>query len=194
MCVPVVFPHLQCGLEPRNIDGTNLGSCCLQRTSRFGQRGLSLPYEWKSLLSVACLVFPFSTLKPILHTYSGHASLTPTQLCFLKVVGLSTLFLNYLANWYQESTSQVLWCACHAWFVLGALSLVFFSLFFLLLLDATHVIHPSSSQFEPRRWAFWVPCVFWRCPLSGAIEACVTWLCSHILSMGLNPETSMALT
>jgi len=29
------------------------------RARRFGQRELSLPYAWKSLLSVACLVFPF---------------------------------------------------------------------------------------------------------------------------------------
>jgi len=46
--------------ELRNLDVTNLGSCwCLQRTSRFGQKELSLPCAWKSLLSVACLVFPF---------------------------------------------------------------------------------------------------------------------------------------
>jgi len=37
VCGPVVFACLQCGLEPRNLDGTNLGSCwCLQRSSRFG--------------------------------------------------------------------------------------------------------------------------------------------------------------
>jgi len=34
---------------------------------------------------------------------------------------------------------------------------------------AMHVIHPSSS---------------WRCPLSGAIEACATRLCSHTFSVG----------
>jgi len=61
VCVPVVFEHLQCGLEHRNLDSTNLGSCwCLQRTRRFGQRELS-PYACKSLLSVTCLVFPSMT-------------------------------------------------------------------------------------------------------------------------------------
>ena len=44
VCGPDVFAHLQCGLEPRNLDGTNLGNCwCLQRASRFGQREFSLP-------------------------------------------------------------------------------------------------------------------------------------------------------
>jgi len=67
--------HLQCGLEPRNHDGTNLalGSCwCLQHIRCFGLRKLSLPYAWKSLLSVACLVFPF-LLWPTLLTCSGRA-------------------------------------------------------------------------------------------------------------------------
>jgi len=93
------------------------------------------------------------------------------------------LSLNYLANWYQES-SQFRGRACHAWFV-------FLSLFFLLLFHTTHVIHPSSSRFDPPGWFFWV---FRRCPLSGAIEACVAWLCSHTFRVGLNSETSMALT
>ena len=58
VCNPVVFAHLQCGLQPRNLDGTNLCSCwCLQRARRFGQREFLLPYARKSLLSVACLVF-----------------------------------------------------------------------------------------------------------------------------------------
>jgi len=34
---PVVFAHVQCGLEPRNLDGTDSGSCwCLQLARRFG--------------------------------------------------------------------------------------------------------------------------------------------------------------
>jgi len=42
---PVVFTHHQCGLEPLNFDGTNLGSCWWgHRTRRFSQRELSLPF------------------------------------------------------------------------------------------------------------------------------------------------------
>ena len=79
VCDPVVFAHLQCGLEARNLDATNLGSCWrLQRARRFGQRELSLPYAWKSLLSVAGLVIPFSLLWPTLLACSGRASLTAT--------------------------------------------------------------------------------------------------------------------
>ena len=60
MCDPVVFAHLQGGLEPRNLEGTNLGSCwCLQCARRFGQRELSLPYAWKALLGVALLGLSF---------------------------------------------------------------------------------------------------------------------------------------
>jgi len=44
VCDPVVFAHLQCGLEPRNLDGTSLGSCwCRRRSRRIGQRELLLP-------------------------------------------------------------------------------------------------------------------------------------------------------
>jgi len=43
-----------------NLDGANLGSCwCRQHARRVGQRKLSLPYAWESLLSIACLVIPF---------------------------------------------------------------------------------------------------------------------------------------
>ena len=63
---PVVFAHLQCGLEPRNLDGANLGSCWCHRARRFGQRGFSFPYAWKSLLSVAFLVFPFLLASAVL--------------------------------------------------------------------------------------------------------------------------------
>jgi len=60
---PVVFAHLQCWLEPSNLDGTNLGSCwCRHRTRLFGQRELSLPIAWKSLSSVACWLLGFSLL------------------------------------------------------------------------------------------------------------------------------------
>jgi len=37
---------------------------------------LLLPCGWKSLMSVACLVFPFSLLWPTLLTCSGRASVT----------------------------------------------------------------------------------------------------------------------
>jgi len=58
VCDPVVFTHLQCGLEPRNLDG--LGSCwCRRRARRIGQRELLLPCAWKSLICVACLAFSF---------------------------------------------------------------------------------------------------------------------------------------
>jgi len=60
MCDPVAFAHLQCVLETRNLDGTNLGSCwCRRRARRIGQRELSLPCAWKSPICVACLVFSF---------------------------------------------------------------------------------------------------------------------------------------
>jgi len=56
VCSLGVFEHLQCGLESTKLDGANLGSCwCRQRAKRFGQRELSLPYAWKTLLSVALL-------------------------------------------------------------------------------------------------------------------------------------------
>jgi len=124
--------------------------------------------------------FPFSLLWSTLLTCSGHASVTATSPSFLKVFGLPILFsLNYLANWYQES-SQVRWRACHVWFVFGMLSHCLLYLFssFCCFYHAIHVIHPSSSR---------------RCPLSGAIQAYPTRLCSHTFSVGLNPETSMAV-
>jgi len=123
-----------------------LGSCwCLQRARWFGQRKLLLPYAWKSLICVAFLVFPFSLLWPTLLTCSGHASVTATSLSFLEVYGFPTLFsLNYLVNWYQKS-SQVQWCACHAWFVLGTLSLCLLYLFlFFLLLFPCDARYPSQ--------------------------------------------------
>jgi len=44
VCDSVVFTQLQCELEPRNLDGTNLGSCwCFQRAKRFGERETLLP-------------------------------------------------------------------------------------------------------------------------------------------------------
>jgi len=82
-CEPVVLTHLQCELESRNLDGTNLGRCwCLQQHARrIGQRELLLPCARKSLLSVVCLVFPFSLLWLTLVTCGGHASGTATQWC-----------------------------------------------------------------------------------------------------------------
>jgi len=109
VCGPVVFAHLQCWFEPRNLDGASLGSCWwCHRARRFGQRELSLPCAWKSLLSVAFLVFPF------LRASASRTSATATSLSFLEVFGLPTLFsFNYHANWYQES-SQIRWRASHA--------------------------------------------------------------------------------
>ena len=79
---PVVFAHLQCGLEPRNLDGTNLGSCwCLQHVSSFGQRELPLPHAWKSPFSVACFVFPFLLALAVLACTCGRASVTAMQCC-----------------------------------------------------------------------------------------------------------------
>jgi len=34
MCDPVVFTHLQCGLEPRNFNGASFGSCWCRRSAR----------------------------------------------------------------------------------------------------------------------------------------------------------------
>jgi len=146
-------------------------------------------------LSVACLVFSFSLLWPTLLACSSRASVTTSSLSFLEVFGLPTLFsLNYLSNWYQES-SQVRWHARHAWYVLGTLSL------FLLFSSSLHYFStwltlsiPASHDLTHRDESFWVPWAFWRCPLSGAIEACVTRLCPYTFSVGLNPQTSMALT
>jgi len=57
---PWCHPHIFSVLEPRNLDGTNLGSYwCLQRTRRFGQRGLLLPYAWKSLILCRLLGLSF---------------------------------------------------------------------------------------------------------------------------------------
>ena len=93
-----------------------------------GQRELFLTCAWKLLISVACLVFPFSLLCPTLLSCRGYASMTATSLSFLEVFGSPTLFsLKYLANWYQES-SQVRWRACHTW--LGFSTLRFCLLFF----------------------------------------------------------------
>jgi len=190
-----VFAHLQCGLEPRNLDGTNLGSCwCLKPASRFVQRDLSLPHAWKSILSVACWVFCFSLLWWTLLLCSGRTIVTATSLSFLKVFGLPTLFsLNYLANWYQES-SQVWWRACHAWFIFGTLN-VCLLLYFLVAFSRDRRYPSQLLTIWPTWMGVFGPLwVFWRCSLSGAIEACATRLGSHTFSVDLNPETSMALT
>jgi len=122
-------------------------------------------------VSLEC--FPFSLLWPSLLTCSGHASMTATSLSFLEVFGLPTLFsLKYLANWHQES-NQVRWRSCRASLGFGTLNLCLLYLFFssfCCFFHATHVIHASSSR---------------RCPLSGAIEACATRLCSLTFSLGL---------
>jgi len=75
-----------------------LGSCwCLQRTRRFGQRELSLPYAWKSFLSsVACLVFPISLLRPTLFACSSRAGVTATK-----------RFLWYCYSFVPQKTSEL---------------------------------------------------------------------------------------
>ena len=189
MSTIVVFAHLQCGLEPNNRDDPNSGSrWCHQRACRFGQRELSLPYAWKSLLSVTCLVFPF-LLWPTLLTCSGRASVNATSLSFIEVFGLPTLFsLKYLANWYQES-SQVQWCACHAWFGSVRWTLSSFSLFFFLLLfHMMHGIHPSSSQFDTPGWGFLGPLGLLEMSIIGsAWSMCDPVVFAH-LQCGLEPR------
>ena len=131
-------------------------------------------------------------LKLALLTCSGGARVTATSLFFLEVFGVPTLFsLNYLPNWYKSpARSDVMLDLCLVRWALSSISL----LLFLLLFHVTHVIHPRSSRFDPPRWGFWGPWVFWRCPLLEAIETCAARLCLHTCSVGLNPETSMALT
>jgi len=59
-----------------NLDGTNFGSCWyFQRAKHFGQRELSLPHAWKSLLCVACLAFLFLHWLSLLMC-SGRAGMT----------------------------------------------------------------------------------------------------------------------
>ena len=54
------------GLNPENLEDANLGSCLLcQRARRFGQKR-ALAALWKSLLSVACLVFSFLLASAVL--------------------------------------------------------------------------------------------------------------------------------
>ena len=91
MCDPFVFAHLQCRLEPRKLNGANLGSCwCPQRARRFGQRELPLSCAWKSFLTVACFVFPFLLWLTLL-TCNGCASMTAT-LAFSEAFGVHLEF------------------------------------------------------------------------------------------------------
>jgi len=67
-CSAQLYSVLNQRLEPRNFEGANLGSCwCCQRARRFGQRELSLPFSWKSLLNV--------TLQDLKHVQPGCASM-----------------------------------------------------------------------------------------------------------------------
>ena len=132
---------------------SNLG---MLNARQIGQRELLLPCAWKSLITVACLVFPFSLLWPSLLICIGRASVTATSLSFLESFGLPTIFsLNYLANWYQES-SQVLWRACHASLGFGTLNLCLLYIFFLLLFPCD-ARHPSQLLKEvpliQRHWS-----------------------------------------
>jgi len=61
--------------EPR--EGWRRHRCWL-RARRIGWRQHLLPCAWKSLITVACLVFPF-LLWPTLLTCSGRASVTASQ-------------------------------------------------------------------------------------------------------------------
>jgi len=151
---PVVESCFSVGLilEPR--EGWIVTSSMLN-ARQIGQRELLLPCAWKSLITVACLVFPFSLLWPSLLICIGRASVTATSLSFLESFGLPTIFsLNYLANWYQES-SQVLWRACHASLGFGTLNLCLY-IFFLLLFPCD-ARHPSQLLKEvpliQRHWS-----------------------------------------
>jgi len=79
-------------LDPPKVGALGCSLFSLMVNPRLGQRQLLLPYAWKPLTCVACLVFPFSLIWPTLLTCSGRASATATSLSFLEVFGLPTLF------------------------------------------------------------------------------------------------------
>jgi len=136
-----------------------LTSMCMEVTYKCRLLGLSLFMLWPTLLTCSC-----------------RANVTATSLSILEVFELPTFFsLNYLANWYQES-SQVQWRECHAWLGFGTLSLCLLYLFssFFCFSHATHVIYSSSSR---------------KCPLSGAIEAEHPG-CWVLLQCRVDPRTS----
>ena len=89
-------------LEPR--EGWIVTSSMLTSRQTNRQRKLFLPSAWKSLVSVACLVFPCSLLWPTLLTCSGRASVTTTwvkihflggkDFCFYYSFWLKQIFLD----------------------------------------------------------------------------------------------------
>ena len=66
---------LQCGIDPWTSGRMDCDVIDVAR--RISQRQLLLPCAWKSLITVACLVFSF-LLWPTLFTCSGRASVTAT--------------------------------------------------------------------------------------------------------------------
>ena len=82
MCDPVVFSHLQCGIDPRTSGRMECDDCDdIHVTPRYESANESSffhvhPCAKKSLKGVACLVFPFSSHWPTLLTCSGRASMT----------------------------------------------------------------------------------------------------------------------
>jgi len=160
-------------LEPR--EGWIVTSSMLTpRQTNRPKRELLLPCAWKSLISVACLVFPFSLLWPTLLTCSGCTSVTATSLFFLEVFGLPAALLFELScqliSRVQPGPMTCVSCLSGLRYVEPFCLLYLFISSFCCFFHATHIIHPSSSR---------------RCPLSGAIEACATRLCSYTFSVGL---------
>jgi len=105
-----------------------------------------------------------------------------------------SLSLNYLANWYQES-SQVWWYVCHAWFGFCTLSLGYgalsLCLLFSYLLFCCFFTWRTLSIPAPHYSTTWMGVfgshwVFWGCPLLAPSEACAARLCLHTFSMNLN--------
>jgi len=77
--------------------------CDVNSAKLIAQRHLVLPFAWKSLICVACLVFPFSLLWPTLLTCSGRASVTATH----DTHGIKTMYQEKL-EWETLWTFRML--------------------------------------------------------------------------------------